>query len=936
MNNKNYINSNDRNKIYLSSKYQVHQGDYNEIKSYVKERNIESNYDKENIKTSSHKPYYNNNKIFNGNQKPNMANNNFDNYDLNNMDNGENCSIYESKYSKKTKKANDNKLSHNKVQDKNILIGKENYNTSNTSLNKNMIDSNRFDSNFSIANDVKYYNDKTINNKSSIFLNFQNINKSSKNINNFNNFYPSSTHLETFRDIYCSPVKTIKNDKTYGNNENNKIKLGNFTSSKSSDKIDINKIANNNSNNTKIIEITKEPKLNNNILKKKSNISLKKIPHSPRDKNIKVSFNKIEKHKLNFSNYKENKKEIKSNYSYSEIKHAEISTIQSGYSETNEKKGKFAIKAVNLINNKNFKRTISSEIDKNSNYKNFKRGNSVNIGKLNTIQISSNLLNEDKKNKILNISFNKENKEGQKTNTILTKLKNGVINSEKLDNKFIRRLNSQQHISFKNGINSENSNNDNNKLKVIKNNIVNSVAIGYKPRYTNDISININNEVDNFSKKNYSNNNLPIINKNKYVNNTEKNKYNTISKISITKINPSFLENNNNYHSSLNIKKNDVINKIKTPINKPGTNNKKMEKYNNNNEDDNWDDSEYMGLRKRTFDPSIKQGKIKYKNNLNNINKNTFIPLESSSQKTFIKSCESLSVPGRNDNGNKKINQDSYVIERNINGILNFNIFGVLDGHGEEGHYASQFVSRYITSHIKNNPKIKKCQNPKEIYKVITENGYQIIADLYVDADIQIQKEKFNCSNSGTTCVIVIQLEEKLICSNAGDSRAIVIFDKNNNDHNLIESRIYPLSYDCKPDLPNERKRIYECGGIVERAFGDDEEEGGPYRVWAKGEEYPGLAMSRSIGDMDAKKLGVIPNPQIIEYNIDSSSKYMIICSDGVWEFISNEDVMNIGNKFYLKNDAKGLCQELYKKSLELWLQDDVCVDDITSIIVFF
>ncbi len=41
-------------------------------------------------------------------------------------------------------------------------------------------------------------------------------------------------------------------------------------------------------------------------------------------------------------------------------------------------------------------------------------------------------------------------------------------------------------------------------------------------------------------------------------------------------------------------------------------------------------------------------------------------------------------MPGKKENGNKKINQDSYIIERSINGILNFNIFGVLDGHGED------------------------------------------------------------------------------------------------------------------------------------------------------------------------------------------------------------------------------------------------------------
>lgn len=35
----------------------------------------------------------------------------------------------------------------------------------------------------------------------------------------------------------------------------------------------------------------------------------------------------------------------------------------------------------------------------------------------------------------------------------------------------------------------------------------------------------------------------------------------------------------------------------------------------------------------------------------------------------------------------------------------------------------------------------------------------------------------------------------------------------------------------------------------------------GPLRVWAKAEEYPGLAMTRSIGDDVAKRLGVIPEP---------------------------------------------------------------------------
>lgn len=42
----------------------------------------------------------------------------------------------------------------------------------------------------------------------------------------------------------------------------------------------------------------------------------------------------------------------------------------------------------------------------------------------------------------------------------------------------------------------------------------------------------------------------------------------------------------------------------------------------------------------------------------------------------------------------------------------------------------------------------------------------------------------------------------------------------------------------------------------------------GPLRVWVKEDEVPGLAMSRSIGDKVAQSVGVIPDPEILEYEL--------------------------------------------------------------------
>ena len=168
-----------------------------------------------------------------------------------------------------------------------------------------------------------------------------------------------------------------------------------------------------------------------------------------------------------------------------------------------------------------------------------------------------------------------------------------------------------------------------------------------------------------------------------------------------------------------------------------------------------------------------------------------------------------------------------------------------------------------------------------------------------------------------------------------GDSRAIIVFDEKRDD-NLMNSKIYPLSYDCKPELPNELARIIAYGGCVERAYDVENAECGPFRVWAKDKDYPGLAMSRSIGDMDAKKIGVIPNPQIVEYTIDHSSKYLIVASDGIWEFIGSEDAMKYSNKYYIRNDPIGLCHDLSKRAIALWEKNDCIIDDITVLVVFF
>ena len=294
-----------------------------------------------------------------------------------------------------------------------------------------------------------------------------------------------------------------------------------------------------------------------------------------------------------------------------------------------------------------------------------------------------------------------------------------------------------------------------------------------------------------------------------------------------------------------------------------------------------------------------------------------------------IKKVGSYSQAGKGEDGFTKVNQDSFLVLQNEYNLKDFNIFSVLDGHGVNGHLVSLFVTKYFTSFFKNNKKMNASNsNEDAVYYRLKKNEYDILKRAFRHAERDLGKnEDIDANFSGTTCVMVFQIGERLICANVGDSRAIIVKGINND--------VTPLSIDQKPDDPIESQRIIENGGEISQ-FEEDGEKSGPFRVWKKGEVYPGIAMSRSIGDFIATTLGVIPEPKFIEDKIDNETKFIVIASDGVWEFLDNNKVAEIVLPFYKKNDPDGACKALIKESTEWWNKEDIVVDDITCIVVFF
>lgn len=149
------------------------------------------------------------------------------------------------------------------------------------------------------------------------------------------------------------------------------------------------------------------------------------------------------------------------------------------------------------------------------------------------------------------------------------------------------------------------------------------------------------------------------------------------------------------------------------------------------------------------------------------------------------------------------------------------------------------------------------------------------------------------------------------------------------------------LTSDHKPTLPRETRRILLAGGEL-RAIRYPDGEDGPVRVWCGGgSDVPGLAMSRSICDTVGKRAGVSSEPDITTNTLTKSDAFLVVASDGLWEFMEGDDVCTgilVAHSDAVRagDPASHLTRavtELKAEAIHRWLEQEGAVDD-TSIVL--
>lgn len=261
-------------------------------------------------------------------------------------------------------------------------------------------------------------------------------------------------------------------------------------------------------------------------------------------------------------------------------------------------------------------------------------------------------------------------------------------------------------------------------------------------------------------------------------------------------------------------------------------------------------------------------------------------------------------------------NQDSWFVLK-FEG--NYSIYAVFDGHGKKGHDVSNFVKDNLPKLIVRDSRFKTDE-----MGVMLNDCFKKCQNMVNSMD---RMKKLSAQLSGTTATLCIHdhAKNRLTLAHVADSTAVLGSEKNGKVEGIA------LTRDHKPNLKDEKARIEKNGGrVVFDGYAN-------HRVYAKNARYPGLNMSRCIGDlMGHQDCGISAEPEIMERDLQPEDKILLVCSDGVWEFIRPTEAVLLVNESPPEKAMFG-AERLAKEAWDRWIKEEggAVVDDITVILVY-
>ncbi|KAI8809788.1 phosphatase 2C-like domain-containing protein [Cladochytrium replicatum] len=269
-----------------------------------------------------------------------------------------------------------------------------------------------------------------------------------------------------------------------------------------------------------------------------------------------------------------------------------------------------------------------------------------------------------------------------------------------------------------------------------------------------------------------------------------------------------------------------------------------------------------------------------------------------------------LQVGTSTDVGRRPHQQDEALVHQSLFNLPDCSLFAVFDGHGSDGAKASAFAKRAFVE-VLSSLRDSFLRDPETTLRSVFATVHERMTE----------SPNVDTYMSGTTAAVAVIHGNRLITAHVGDSR-IALGRRVETGWQAVQ-----LTNDHTCASKNEYDRLISKGARVEQLQAGQKD--GPLRIFKGTLPYPGLVVSRSLGDSVATKLGVLSEPDVRFFDITRNDKFLVLGTDGLWDGLAVQAVVEIVSKH---TDAGKASEHLTKASLEG--MDRQCLDDNTTNVV--
>lgn len=279
------------------------------------------------------------------------------------------------------------------------------------------------------------------------------------------------------------------------------------------------------------------------------------------------------------------------------------------------------------------------------------------------------------------------------------------------------------------------------------------------------------------------------------------------------------------------------------------------------------------------------------------------------------------------------IGQDNLSISKVRGG---WEVYCVADGHGPTGDKVATYTTCSVAYHLSGTA----CQtmlenaNPRGALVEAFRLTQQALAEqAEMESEQSEGQSTLKVSGATIACILKDPEHKSVWVAHLGDLRTMMF----SPDSVLAHTQEHTVK------VPSEVERIEACGCEVRTRLWSDGLE--TSRIYLKDQDFPGIMMTRSLGDLYVKDNGIIAEPEIDHWEGAGGSLsttalshecYILSASDGIWEFMDVQTVhAMVSSQLREGKSLQEVCTHLVNEAKSRWAahEKDYC-DDISVIIL--